>query len=117
MPLLQQRQACLPEPALSLTIPSLHDGTPLDCRVYHPASLAAGNPRAAPWKRHAALLAHPYAPLGGSYDDGVVETLAGRLLREGYLVMTFNFRCVLAPQLWRYACPQLEGSWGKANEA
>ncbi|UNI24865.1 hypothetical protein JDV02_010584 [Purpureocillium takamizusanense] len=81
-----------PEPALSLTIPSLHDGTPLDCRVYHPASLAAGNPRAAPWKRHAALLAHPYAPLGGSYDDGMVETLAGRLLREGYLVTTFNFR-------------------------
>ncbi|KAL3957995.1 hypothetical protein ACCO45_008573 [Purpureocillium lilacinum] len=36
------RLAMLPEPALSLTIPSLHDGTPLDCRVYHPASLAAG---------------------------------------------------------------------------
>lgn len=82
----------LPEPALSLTIPSLHDGTPLNCRVYHPASLAAANPRAPRWRRHAAVFAHPYAPLGGSYDDGVVDVVAGTLLRKGFLVGTFNFR-------------------------
>lgn len=84
----------LPDPALTLTIPSLHDGTTLDCRIYHPASLAAANPRAPPWRRHAAVVAHPYAPMGGCYDDAVVEAVAAQLLREGFLVGTFNFRCV-----------------------
>ncbi|GAO17902.1 hypothetical protein UVI_02030010 [Ustilaginoidea virens] len=82
----------LPEPTLSFTIPSLHDGLPLDCRVYHPPSLAATNLKAPPWKRHGAIVAHPYAPMGGSYDDSVVESVAKRLLAEGYLVGTFNFR-------------------------
>lgn len=84
----------LPDPALTLTLPSLHDGTVLDCRVYHPASLAAANPRAPPWRRHAAVVAHPYAPLGGCYDDPVVEDVAAKLLRRGYVVGTFNFRYV-----------------------
>lgn len=83
----------LPDPALTLTIPSLHDGTTLECRLYHPASLAAANLRAPPWRRHAAVVAHPYAPMGGCYDDGVVEAVAAQLLREGFLVGTFNFRC------------------------
>ncbi|KAG6059323.1 hypothetical protein E4U17_006510 [Claviceps sp. LM77 group G4] len=82
----------LPEPALTFTIPSLHDGTRLDCRVYHPASLAAKNPSASPWKKHAAVLAHPYAPMGGSYDDPVLGSVAATLLGAGYLVGTFNFR-------------------------
>ncbi|ODA79531.1 hypothetical protein RJ55_05125 [Drechmeria coniospora] len=82
----------LPDPALTLTIPSLYDGTTLDCRIYHPASLAATNAHAAPWNRHAAVFAHPYAPMGGSYDDGIVEVVASQLLRTGYLVGTFNFR-------------------------
>ncbi|KAG6104986.1 hypothetical protein E4U31_001669 [Claviceps sp. LM219 group G6] len=82
----------LPEPALTFTIPSLHDGTRLDCRVYHPASLAATNPSAPPWKKHAAVLAHPYAPMGGSYDDPVLGSVAATLLGAGYLVGTFNFR-------------------------
>lgn len=81
----------LPEPALTFTIPSIHDGTVLDCRIYHPASLAA-SPRAPPWTKHAAVLAHPYAPLGGSYDDPVLEVIAATLLRCGHLVATFNFR-------------------------
>lgn len=84
----------LPEPALTFTIPSLHDGTRLDCRVYHPASLAATNPSAPPWKKHAAVLAHPYAPMGGSYDDPVLGSVAATLLGAGYLVGTFNFRYV-----------------------
>lgn len=81
----------LPEPALTFTIPSTHDGTPLDCRIYHPPSLGASS-RAPPWKRHAAVLAHPYAPLGGSFDDPVVEIVGARMLSEGYLLGTFNFR-------------------------
>lgn len=83
----------LPEPTLTLTLPSIHDGLTLDCRVYHPVSLLA-NPRAPQWQRHAAVVAHPYAPMGGSYDDPVVDIVAAQLLRKGYLVGTFNFRCV-----------------------
>ena len=82
----------LPEPALSFTIPSLHDGIVLDCRVYHPASLAAANAKAPPWRRHAAVVAHPYAPMGGCYDDPILESVATQLLRTGYVVGTFNFR-------------------------
>lgn len=81
----------LPDPALSITIPSVHDDATLECRIYHPQSLTA-NPRAPPWRKHAAVLAHPYAPLGGCFDDPVVETLATTLLRQGFLVGTFNFR-------------------------
>lgn len=81
----------LPDPALSITIPSVHDDTTLECRIYHPQSLTA-NPRAPAWRKHAAILAHPYAPLGGCYDDPVVETLAATLLRQGFLVGSFNFR-------------------------
>ena len=84
----------LPEPALSFTIPSLHDGIALDCRVYHPASLVAGNLNAPPWRRDAAIMAHPYAPMGGCFDDPIVADVCARLLRAGYLIGTFNFRQV-----------------------
>lgn len=82
----------LPDPTLTLTIPSIHDGTVLDCRVYHPYSLSPSL-RAPPWQKHAAVIAHPYAPLGGCYDDPVVDVVAAALLRLGFLVATFNFRC------------------------
>ncbi|KEY73018.1 hypothetical protein S7711_04681 [Stachybotrys chartarum IBT 7711] len=83
----------LPEPALTLTLPSIHDATVLDCRIYHPASLlSTTSHHPPPWSRHAAVVAHPYAPMGGSYDDPIVETVAAQLLRKGYLVGTFNFR-------------------------
>ncbi|XWW99815.1 hypothetical protein V2A60_007827 [Cordyceps javanica] len=81
----------LPEPALTFTIPSVHDGLPLDCRIYHPASLRTSSP-APPWQRRAAVLAHPYAPLGGSFDDPVVDIVGSRMLKEGFLLGTFNFR-------------------------
>ncbi|KAK4152211.1 Alpha/Beta hydrolase protein [Chaetomidium leptoderma] len=83
--------ATLPKPSLTFTVPSLHDGLPIDCRVYHPQSLAA-SPDAPPWQKHAAIIAHPYAPLGGCYDDPTVDIVAGILLRLGFLVGTFNFR-------------------------
>ncbi|KAK2067844.1 hypothetical protein P8C59_001550 [Phyllachora maydis] len=75
----------LPEPRLSFTLPSIHDKLPLHCRIYHPA-----HPAQPPG--HVAVVAHPYAPLGGSYDDPVVHVVAATLLRLGYLVATFNFR-------------------------
>lgn len=37
-------------------------------------------------------MAHPYAPLGGSYDDRVVGIVVEEFLARGYVVGTFNFR-------------------------
>lgn len=37
-------------------------------------------------------MAHPYAPMGGCYDDPIVEAVTSRLLKNGFLVGTFNFR-------------------------
>ncbi|KAF2436827.1 hypothetical protein EJ08DRAFT_560655, partial [Tothia fuscella] len=77
-----------PDPTLLLTIPSIHDDTILDCRLFHPKSQAASTRRVI----KAAIIAHPYAPLGGCYDDPVVGIVGKELLNEGYIVCTFNFR-------------------------
>lgn len=85
------------EPAWSFTIPSLADDTPLDCRIYHPPHFDAVLANAAE-NGHAtrgAILAHPYAPLGGNYDDAVVLALVKCFLKEGFIVGTFNFRYTL----------------------
>ncbi|OTB19182.1 hypothetical protein K445DRAFT_314055 [Daldinia sp. EC12] len=84
----------LPRPSLSFTLPSIHDNTKLDCRIYHPHHsneqlLSHSDPS---WPRHAAVVAHPYAPLGGSYDDPIVHLVASTLLHLGFVVATFNFR-------------------------
>lgn len=89
----------LPRPSLSFTIPSLHDQTKLDCRVYHPEILQVTTQQrhTPPWGRHVAIVAHPYAPLGGCYDDPIVDLVGGTLLQLGFLVATFNFRLVPLP--------------------
>ncbi|KAK5171741.1 uncharacterized protein LTR77_003377 [Saxophila tyrrhenica] len=83
-----------PEPFYAFTVPSLADDLPLQCRVYHPKTFGA---RLQPQderhsRRRGAIVAHPYAPLGGCYDDPVVLSVAETLLGEGYVVGTFNFR-------------------------
>ncbi|KAK8103610.1 uncharacterized protein PG998_010643 [Apiospora kogelbergensis] len=89
----------LTPPTLSFTIPSVHDGHKLDCRLFHPPGLLT--PQSAeehhasappPWARHIAIVAHPYAPLGGSYDDPIVNLVGSVLVQAGFLVATFNFR-------------------------
>lgn len=82
------------EPAYAFTIPSIDDDTALDCRVYHPKDLAAKLSNHVPDSRplRGAVIAHPYAPLGGCYDDPVVMAIAARLVHEGHIVGTFNFR-------------------------
>ncbi|KAG9949812.1 hypothetical protein KCU85_g3963, partial [Aureobasidium melanogenum] len=78
-------------PVYCFTIPSVNDGTLLDCRIYHPVSLQ--EPQSAQQHtRKAALIAHPYAPLGGSMDDAVVTTVVDQLLDLDFVVGTFNFR-------------------------
>ncbi|KAK5113624.1 hypothetical protein LTR62_003251 [Meristemomyces frigidus] len=74
------------EPTYSFTIPSITDDTRLDCRIYHPNSLGATT------SVRAAVIAHPYAPLGGSYDDAVVLSIVETLLQQDYIAFTFNFR-------------------------
>ncbi|KAH6620113.1 hypothetical protein C7974DRAFT_226476 [Boeremia exigua] len=84
-----------PEPHYCFTIPSIHDDTTLDCRIYHPdlfddvAQNTAGRPR---WRKRGIVMAHPYAPMGGSYDDRIVGVVVDEMLKAGYIVGTFNFR-------------------------
>jgi len=73
----------LPLPTLSFTIPSIHDDTVLQCRVYHPACLSPTRlSQITTWNKKAAIVAHPYAVLGGCYDDPVVDLyLTSSILR------------------------------------
>lgn len=82
----------LPRPCLSFTLPSIYDDTKLDCRLYQPSCLRDPSHSGAPWSGHAAVVAHPYAPMGGCFDDPIVDLVAGTLLQLGFLVATFNFR-------------------------
>ncbi|KAM5434693.1 hypothetical protein MferCBS31731_006639 [Microsporum ferrugineum] len=81
----------LPLPTHQFTIPSLYDNILLQCRIYHPDHLQPRD-REFAWIQKGAIIAHPYAPLGGCYDDPVVATVASELLRAGYVVGTFNLR-------------------------
>ena len=69
-----------------LTIPSICDSVPLQCRLFNPAGKDVHA------CKRVAVIAHPYAPLGGSYDDHVVTSLAETALDAAFRVMTFNFR-------------------------
>ncbi|KAH7327216.1 prolyl oligopeptidase-like protein [Rhexocercosporidium sp. MPI-PUGE-AT-0058] len=83
----------LPPPTSSFTIPSIQEDVILDCRVYHPASLAPTSiSHLAEWNKKAAVVAHPYAPMGGSMDDPVVRCIVRLLLKQNFVVGTFNFR-------------------------
>ncbi|KAL7268545.1 Lipase 5 [Rhizina undulata] len=84
-----------PAPSLNLHVPSLHDSLPLSTRLHLPGEFHGLHPfpgAAKPWTRKAAVVAHPYAPLGGSFDDYVVGRLVRVLLDGGFVVATFNFR-------------------------
>jgi len=65
-------------------VPSLHDSTPLACTLHHPISLHS--------PCRIALLAHPYAPLGGSSSDPVLTLATQSLLNKHYVVCLFDFR-------------------------
>ncbi|KFY22782.1 hypothetical protein V493_06321, partial [Pseudogymnoascus sp. VKM F-4281 (FW-2241)] len=53
---------------------------------------ASDSHRWAAKRKKAAIIAHPYAPLGGSSDDYIVQQTAGILLKQGFVVGLFNFR-------------------------
>ncbi|MCJ1314635.1 hypothetical protein MMC25_008317 [Agyrium rufum] len=84
----------LPKPTFSFTIPSVYDDTLLEGRVYHPSQKAihaSAHYRSSSRKR-GAIVAHPYAPLGGSFDDPVVDSVGHEVLEAGFVLGTFNFR-------------------------
>jgi hypothetical protein len=81
----------LPLPTFSFKIPSVHGGNQLECRIYLPASFQ-NIESATTWSSRGAIVAHPYAPLGGCYDDPVVSFIGGELLQSDCIVGTFNFR-------------------------
>ncbi|EAW25279.1 uncharacterized protein NFIA_107710 [Aspergillus fischeri NRRL 181] len=81
----------LPAPTYSFNIPSVHDGTELECRLYLPLELQQSD-GTRKWHIRGAIIAHPYAPLGGCYDDPVVGFIGGEVLRGCFVVGTFNFR-------------------------
>lgn len=93
-----------PEPRFNSTIPSIHDDTTLDFRIYHPDILtrpSSDEERAdTPWRRKGIVIAHPYAPMGGSYDDRVVRIVLDEFLQAGWVCGTFNFRYTLLRALF-----------------
>ncbi|WPG97521.1 Hypothetical protein R9X50_00029800 [Acrodontium crateriforme] len=82
----------MPEPAYTFTIPSLVDDTVLDCRIYHPRDFLEGPGPGKAQDVKGAVFAHPYAAMGGSFDDPVVLGVVETLLKLGWVVGTFNFR-------------------------
>jgi hypothetical protein len=84
----------LPKSNVSFVIPSIHDDLELDCRIHYPRKTEQ-NGRL--FGRGFAIFAHPYAPLGGCYDDPVVGLTGSVLLQSGWLLVTFNFRLSPCP--------------------
>lgn len=86
-----------PEAHYTFTIPSVHDDTTLACRIYHPEILS--NPLQdggeTQWRKRGIIMAHPYATMGGSYDDRIVGIVVDEFLKAGWIVGTFNFRYIL----------------------
>ncbi|KAF2197027.1 hypothetical protein GQ43DRAFT_444591 [Delitschia confertaspora ATCC 74209] len=83
------------QPHYNFEIPSIHDGTTLKCRIYNPAHLlqvSKSKSDRSSWARRGIVMAHPYASMGGSYDDHVVGVVVEEFLEMGYVVGTFNFR-------------------------
>ncbi|KAK2738459.1 hypothetical protein FQN57_007050 [Myotisia sp. PD_48] len=58
--------------------------------LYHP--IRRKEPEDISLKKRAAIIAHPYAPLGGCFDDPIVEMVGNELLNAGYVVGTLNLR-------------------------
>ncbi|RDH39565.1 Alpha/Beta hydrolase protein [Aspergillus welwitschiae] len=83
-------------PTYTFSIPSIHDRLRLDCRIYLPPDLRKrllhGSSSSDRPLLRGAIIAHPYAPLGGCFDDPVVGVVGGEVLRLGCVVGTFNFR-------------------------
>lgn len=81
------------KPTHEFFIHSVHDGTRLSCRIY---MLDSANTPEKPVLK-AAVVAHPYAPLGGNNEDVVVASITAELVLQGYIVLALNFRYARLP--------------------
>lgn len=81
-------------PAYAFNIPSISDGLALDCHLFIPQSFetAIDPNEKLKWPKKGAIVAHPYAPLGGTQEDPVVMIAVEQLLDMDFVVGTFNFR-------------------------
>ncbi len=80
-------------PSFTFTIPSLYDDINLECRVYNPPDSVLDPASDQPaWRPRGAVVAHPYPPMGGCFDDMNVLSLVHEILEQGFIVGTFNFR-------------------------
>ena len=82
----------LPEPTFTFTIPSIYDDTTLDCRIYNPPHSILNPIDGEAWSPRGAIVAHPYPPFGGCYDDLIVLSTAAEIFEHGFVIGTFNFR-------------------------
>ncbi|KAJ5142825.1 uncharacterized protein N7515_001612 [Penicillium bovifimosum] len=80
-----------PSAGFSFSLSSIYDGSKLECRIHLPREFK-NIELAASWPNRGAIIAHPYAPLGGNFDDPVVGFVSDELLDAGCIVGTFNFR-------------------------
>ena len=101
-----------PQPTYEFSIPSIHDDIALACRVYCangkapdsytvpetkrsprvPRARGAISPPPSPQTAKGAVIAHNYPYFGGSYDNAIVLRSVKKLLEEGFIVGTFNYR-------------------------
>lgn len=101
-----------PQPTYEFPIPSIHDDTALACRIYYAKGMTPDNRRVPETKRSprvprargaispppqpqtakGAVVAHNYPYLGGSYDNSIVLRCVKKLLEQGFIVGTFNYR-------------------------
>lgn len=89
-------------------ISSLYDKTKLDCCIRDHQITTQANLNTLPpqcdnrssdiaLKKHTicgAIIAHPYAPLGGSFYDPIVTAVGELFLQKGFIVGVFNFRFI-----------------------
>lgn len=73
---------------LELSLQVSPNGPTIDIRIYRNTALTKSSHLS-----KIAVIAHPYGPLGGSYDDPTVRLTVSTLLNAGYsYIGTFNFR-------------------------
>lgn len=83
----ERADSMAPPDPLAFQLRTSKNASPLDCRVYHAPKTDDAT------SLDIAIVAHPYGPLGGSYDDPVVQLIVRTLIEAGYhAVGVFNFR-------------------------
>ena len=73
-------------------IPSIQDSIDLEGRLHVPTKIFQNETNFRSWCPKGAIIAHPYAPMGGCQDDPIVLCMVESLVSQNFVVGTFNFR-------------------------